>query len=238
MAAYKGIVQDIIKETPNIKLFRIKLDKPINYLSGQFVMISLDNVKNQSGFPLKRSYSIASEPVNKDYLELCIKILEEGQLTHSLNQLKKGDSVNVDGPFGKFLMEEPKGGSNKIIFIGTGAGIAPLISMIGHSLKKSKKEMILIYGFRNPEDFCYKKELNDLAGKYPYFKLYPTISAKIVPKRWNLDTGRVTSIIPKYVKSNETESVYICGNPQMVLDTIACLKSIGIDEKIIHKEQW
>lgn len=237
MASYKGTISEIIQETPFIKIFRIELAEGIfQYKSGQFVMLSIDGVNNEKGLIVKRSYSVASSSLNKDYLELCIAIKPDGKFTPVLNAIKVGDKINVDGPFGVFNLKEHDKG--KIYFIATGAGIAPLISMIRTLIgNKFAHEMILLYGFRNPEDYCYKKELTGYTSK-KNFKIYPTISAKEIPSSWKLDTGRVTTIIGKYLKAEETEVVYICGNPDMVKDTVSILKELKIEDSKIIKEQW
>lgn len=238
MAHYQGTISEILKETPEIKLFRIKLEKGIfNYKPGQFIMLSIDGVNNEKGLILKRAYSIASSPLNKDYLELCVAIKSEGKFTPILDSLKLEDKVNIDGPYGAFNLHEHNKG--KIYFIATGAGIAPLMSMIRTLIGKgTNQEIVLLYGFRNPEDFCYKKELMDYSLKHHNFKIHPTISAKDIPQSWQLDTGRITKIIHKYLKKEEAEAVYICGNPDMVKGTIAILKELKLEEEKIFKEQW
>lgn len=237
---YKAKITEIVQATPSIKLFRFKPDNGVfDYKPGQFIMLSLDHVKNENGAVLKRSYSVASSPLNKEYIELCISILPDGRFTPHLGKLKFGDVFNVDGPFGKFFMEEPKDNSKKYVFIATGAGVAPLISMIRTLLvKHSEKKITLLYGFRHPEDYCYKTELENFAKKYKTFELHPTISTKDKRPDWKLDTGRVTTIINKYVNADETEAVYICGNPEMVKNTVEILKAAGISEDKIKKEQW
>lgn len=234
----KGIISGIKQETPYIKIFWITLENGIfSYKSGQFIMLSIDGVNNEKGLIVKRSYSIASSQLNKDYLELCIAIKPDGRFTPLLNNLKVGDKINVDGPFGVFNLKEHNKG--KIYFIAAGTGIAPLMSMIRTLIGNGfKQEIVLLYGFRNPEDCCYKKELLAYPAKHKNFKIYTTLSAKEVPATWKLDTGRVTTIIRKYLRPEETEAIYICGNPEMVKDTIKILKELNIEDSKILKEQW
>lgn len=237
MALHKGTISEIVQETPFIKIFKIKMAEELfQYKSGQFIMLSIDGINNEKGLIVKRSYSVASSSLNKDCLELCIAIKPEGKFTPVLNNLKVGDKINVDGPFGMFHLREHNKG--KIYFIATGAGIAPLISMIRTLIGNGfEHEMVLLYGFRNPDDYCYKKELIEYSLK-KNFKIHPTISAKEIPASWKLDTGRVTTIIGKYLKPEETEAVYICGNPEMVKDTVKTLKELNVNENKIIKEQW
>ncbi len=235
---YNGTILKSIDAAPNIKILQVKINGQINFTPGQFAMLSLSPVKNEDGMPVRKSYSIASSPSNKDYLEFCIKIVPNGKLTPNLAKLKIGDAINVEGPFGKFIMDKPQENGKKYLLVAAGSGIAPLMSMIRFSLPDTNKRIMLVYGFRNPEDFCYKDELTMLARKHSNFKVYPTISSSNVPENWKLDTGRVTEVVGKYAKSDEVDSAYVCGNPQMVRDTIECLKSLGIPEELIHKEQW
>ena len=238
MAACKGTVLEVIQETPSMKLFNVKVNGNLfDYKPGQFVIVSIDGVNNENGIIIKRSYSISSSPLNKDYLEFCISIKPDGRFTPHLNRLKHGDQVNLDGPYGTFAMRHHENG--KLLFIAAGAGIAPLMSMIRTLLNgHSRLDITLLYGFRHPEDFCYKKELTALSSKHKNFRLYCTISTKEHHKTWHSDTGRVTGIIKKYLDAKETEAVYICGKPEMVKDTIALLREYGIDDNKIFKEQW
>lgn len=238
MNQYLGTIEKIIQETPTIKLFQISLDdKMFDYIPGQFVIFSLDYVRNEKDHLIRRSYSIASSPLNKDYLEFCITIKPDGKFTPHLDKLLLGDTINISGPYGKFNLVEETNHPRITSFIATGAGIAPLMSMMRTLILKNLDQKIqLLYGFREPEDFCYKKELATYeAGN---FEIKPTISTKNPPKYWLLDKGRVTSIITKYLMPQETQSVYICGNPEMVRDTTEILHNLGLEKRKIHKEQW
>lgn len=239
MVTYQGTISEVVQETPYIKLFKVKLSSSIfDYKPGQFMMLSLDHAKNENGIIIKRSYSIASSPLNKEYLEFCVSVKPDGKFSPYLDKLNQGDKINLEGPYGVFNLKEPKH-EGTIVFIAGGAGIAPLLSMIRTLLSKHKYiKILLLYGFRNPEDCSYKDELLDYTNKYNSFKMYRTISTKDVPDWWEEDVGRVTLILNKYIRPIETETVYICGNPEMVKDTINILKAAGIDESRIFKEQW
>ena len=240
MKDYQGTIEEVVQETPSIKLFRISLEDEIfDYIPGQFVIMSLDHIRNEKDHLIKRSYSIASSPLNRNFLEFCITIIPDGRFTSHLDKLKQGDKINVSGPYGKFALNEPTGKCSTYYFIATGAGIAPLMSMMRTLLPKHPDlETLLLYGFRNPEDYCYKKELLSYCSQYGHFKICPTISTKNIPETWRQDTGRVTTIINKYLVPQNTECVYICGNPDMVKDTVRILHDAGLDGSKIHKEQW
>ena len=239
MVLHKGKISEIIEETPHIKLFKVTLENGVfDYKPGQFAMLSLDNVKTETGILVKRSYSIASSPTNKEYLEFCVSIKKDGKLSPQLEKLKHGDSMNLDGPYGRFNLKDPLH-AGTIVFIAGGAGIAPLLSMIRTLLVQHNDiKILLLYGFRNPEDCSYKDELLEYSKKYKNFNMYRTVSSKEVPEWWEEDTGRVTAILNKYIKPKEIECVYICGNPDMVRDTIDILKAAGIPEAKIYNEQW
>src|SRR3989344_1809573 len=183
---FNGVIIDVVQETPSTKLFKVALKGGVfDFIPGQFAILSLDDLVNEKGHIIKRSYSIASSPLNKDYLEFCITIAPDGRFTPHLDKLRSGDKINVSEPYGKFNLHEPQEYFMKRLFIATGAGIAPLMSMMRTLFTQyGDLEMQLLYGFRNPEVFCYMQELSEYAMRFGNFELCPTISAKDIPPYW------------------------------------------------------
>ena len=100
-----------------------------------------------------------------------------------------------------------------------------------------KKKIHLLYGFHAEEDYMFKTEIEALANQHPNLILHITASAPKNPAEWKHDTGRVPSIVPKYVKDKNLKA-FICGPPLMVKDTVAELVKIGYNEKEIHLDVW
>lgn len=231
MQEYKAKVLEIKNYTDNNKLefLILKIEKKFNFLPGQFAMLAMDDFKlfgNQSQLKWT-SYSIASAP-EEEIMEFCFKIKDTPGFSNHLGQyIKEGDIINVRGPFGRFLLNN---NATEHLFIATGAGIAPFMSMIKHLINTEDEiPMKLFFGFRTHKQFLYKDELEDLQ-KVDSFSLY-TITSREGPK------GHVQSLLEKHNFTTE-EDVYLCGNKEMMDQTKALIKSKGFSDDKIHIEVW
>ncbi len=237
----KGIVVEQFNATPRAKILRIKFSgiEDFSFSEGQFANLSIDSIKDSEGRIIKRSYSIASSSLEKNYLEFAYTVKEgqEPSFTMPLSKLKKGDEIGIQAAFGLFKLEQPF--EKKITFIGAGAGITPLMSMIRTLIKKeAHSEIELYYGFRCPSDFIYEKELKEFSNK-KNFKLFTAISCKEHEhKEWNGLQGRITNILEEKLPSSDGRKIYICGPPQMVADTISILEKKSYSKEQIKKEEW
>lgn len=218
----------------NTKLFRLDFQpgQSFDFAPGQFAMIA---IKDETGKENKRAYSFASPAYEKNYTEYCIKIVPNGAISSRLDKMPIGAKVDIIGPYGKFVVSDF---GKDILMIAAGTGIAPFRSMIKQLLHDGfKKKIQLLYGFHAEEDYLFKDELEEFARKYPNFTMNIAASTPENPAAWQHDTGRVTSIVPKYVKDKNLKA-FICGPPAMVKDTVEELKKIGYNEKEIHLDVW
>ncbi|MBI4016311.1 MAG: FAD-dependent oxidoreductase [Candidatus Aenigmarchaeota archaeon] len=217
-------VTSVRQETSFVKV--ISLDLRLDFKPGQFVMLGIPGYVDKIGKGPKRAYSIASAP--GDLLEFVVKINPVPSFSSSVGELKVGDVVTVDGPFGKFVLEGVK--ENRV-FIASGTGIAPIMSMIRYAVKQENcPKLCLLFGVKVLQECILKKELDVLSAKGVIDVVY-CLSRE---ERSGFVHGRVTSVLDKYV-SSENE-VYICGSPEMVKDVVAVLLSLGVER--IFKEQW
>ncbi|MFH1257979.1 MAG: FAD-dependent oxidoreductase, partial [Candidatus Micrarchaeota archaeon] len=166
-------------EIPHTRIYKFKILEGVDfqYKAGQFCQISLDD------FPLRgnpnllkwSSYSIASSPDQKGHLEFSIRLLDTPGFTNHLREAcAVGTKVNIRGPFGVFTMiPDPK----RLMFVCTGTGIAPLISHIWSLLNSgSQIPITLFFGFKNPDVYIFREELEQMAKEHANFKLEPTIT--------------------------------------------------------------
>ena len=217
------------------RIILTKLDfakgKQFSFTPGQFIMI---NYKDAQG-EFKRSYSISSDPENKNHIELCIAIKEGGRGSAVLAKAKKGDKLKISGPFGIFHLEEsPK---NDVILIAGGTGISPLRSMLKHLLNINfPNQVYLFYSFKTEDDYLYRKELEKLAKKNKNFVFVP-ICTRAGPK-WKGETEYVQKIFQKYVKEAKNKEVYACGPAPMIDAVFQELKKFGFKDAQLHREIW
>lgn len=235
---YKARVSEIIQETHNTKLFRVVFDglKELEFLPGQFFMLSKEGFKNEKGFLIKRAYSIASSPENKDYVEFCMK--KVGIFTNMLFGIDAGSELILEGPSGRFVLNE-ENKKKDLVFFAAGSGIAPLMSMMRRLRdEKNERNIFLFFGFRNANDFIYKNEIVNYPKELKNFKLVPCVSSgeKIeVP----YESGRMNfEIIKKYIKNPEGREAFICGAPAFVKDVKKICLDFGFKEENIHMEVY
>src|SRR2546421_4162079 len=124
-------VFDIAPKYPETYLIRFTFENEgvFDFEPGQFISLFAE----KDGKSISRPYSIASPPESKDYLELCIKVVEGGFMSNYLHHVAPGTKLRSIAPLGTFvLLEPPDYPIRDTVFVATGTGIAPFISMIGH----------------------------------------------------------------------------------------------------------
>ncbi|MBN1386095.1 FAD-dependent oxidoreductase [Candidatus Woesearchaeota archaeon] len=220
------------KETaPHVFVVRIGLDGPFDFYPGQFCMLGLEI----GGQEVKRPYSIASAKNEKAYLEFCYVMHADGALSRYLAKKVKGDEVIVQGPYGKFFMDNPVPGKDTV-FVAGGTGIAPLISMIRCiDFSRTSKDVWLFFGFKTGEFFLYKDELEALEKKHPNFHLIPSISRD--DPSWQGRRGYIQTHL-ELAGSPSGKQVYLCGPSRFTVDVVARLKALGFASEDIHYEGW
>ena len=220
----------------HVKLFRLSFPqgKPFHFIAGQFVIISVTDL---DGKPQRRSYSIASSPAHTDYVELCIKILPDGRVSGVLDKFNVGSTLEIDGPYGKFIVDDDP--TKELLFIGTGVGVAPLRGMLFDLFEKGHTAPVwLFFGFRCEDDFIFKDELSALEEQYHNFHFVPVLSRPGEHPPPDLDAGHVTDIIPLYLKDPAGKAVFICGSLPMVKDVVGILEKIGVTKEQIKTDAW
>ena len=219
--------------SPRVKIFRISVPEEFSFTAGQFIMVSVPGFNNEKGFPIARPYSIASSPLTKGSVEICLSRVLEGRLSNKLHSLSEGDAINVTGPYGLFNLKEPV--VDGTAFIAAGTGIAPLISMIRTLyLKNFSGEIKLFYGARNPKEFLYRTELESYSREK---NMQLLLAASDPDADWNGEQGIISEIALSRLKTEDIR-VYICGPPRMVADTAKKLQEQGFRSDQIIKEQW
>ena len=154
---FESELLDVKNLSPSVKHFKFKTYEGFDYNGGYIVSISIPSKDKK----VKRLYSIASNPSEKGFIELCIKYVEGGPASEYLFNLKKGDKVEMIGPFRTFFIKDK--GKN-IVFISTGAGIAPFRSMLYDLLNENfEKKILMLNGYRYEDEVLYEDELKEFS---------------------------------------------------------------------------
>lgn len=207
----------IIDLANNVKQF--DFDGQVDFQAGQFVLLEVEDGKEPS---VSRAYSIASAP-GLDGFSLCVKLEPGGRGGEYLWSLQVGDAVNFQGPSGHFTWKESAG---DLIFVATGVGLAPFMSMFQ---VMGDRKATLYFGVRHEEELFYLDEL----AKFENLKVISTLSQPGAD--WVGVKGRVTDHLQDLDVSPDT-NVYICGNGNMVKEVKEMMESKGLPKSQIHFE--
>lgn len=230
---------------PEFNMSRTQIDFPQNH-EGDWASLELPNEWRNKA-TLRRSYSLSC-PVDQagGHLTLLARFMH-GAPSHKdcppglgsafLYGLRVGDIVRFSGPFGDFAVEP--GGSEKI-FLGGGAGMAPLRAMIRSLLEGGAREPIHFwYGARSLRDAPYVDEMQQLAARFSNFKWCLVLSDvdKDSVAAAGLPTGLVHEVAHRTFLSAHPDlqacDFYVCGPPPMLAATRAMLKQLGVDDERI-----
>lgn len=230
---YDATISKIVSLSTTVRHFVLDYpaDADTRFTAGQFMMIHLE----KDGLAQKKPYSIASPPSLAGKIELSIKLVEGGYVSTWFFKLKEGDVIHTSLPYGVFHVKEPL--ADRMVFVGTGTGIAPLRSMILDLYDRGCKSRIdLIFGNRYETDVLYKEEWEELERKHPTFRFIPTVSR---PKDWKGETAYVQQIVKReYAGQTDGISFYGCGLVPMCKELKATLLEMNIPKERIHFEQF
>jgi len=240
---YTSTFDEILQPTPDVRLFRLTLDgakEIFPFIAGQFIQFLCPVPDKDKPGQMKRtirSYSIASPPEEKRFLEFCIKLVLGGEFTPTLWNMRVGDKIEMRGPVGKFVCEEPV--KHDLVFIASGTGIAPFWSMIYHLLKSGvQRRIVLVFGVRYEEDVVYEENFKMLAKEHPNFTPVFTLSRPRNPATWWGKTGYVQNFLAENIEHPKDTKAFICGLTPMIEAAQAQLEKIGMPKEYIHYERY
>jgi propane monooxygenase reductase subunit len=183
-----------------------------------------------------RSFSMANTPNREGVFEFVIKVYPDGAFSQYLaNKVAVGDRIEVEAPFGTCTLRENR--TSDIVFVGGGAGMAPLLGLLrALSEKGSERRARLYYGARTKADLCFEDELRAFEGKIPGFRYVPALSEE--GDDWDGATGLITEVVRQNEPSLEGMDAYVCGPPPMVDAAIALLSQRGMSTQNIFYDKF
>jgi Na+-transporting NADH:ubiquinone oxidoreductase subunit F len=235
---YKTILEKTTDLTHDIKEFRFSLIIPpeIKIKAGQYIQVKTrpyGKIKDS----VFRAYSVSSSPSEKGFLELIVRKVPGGICTTYMHDyLEAGDDVILTGPYGEFYIHE---GADKYIFIAGGSGLAPIKSIVFDLMEKgSDKEMHFFFGAVSKKDLYYYDLFRQIEKKHRNFHYYPSLSRPADGDEWKGETGLITDIVAKHIKSSEKSHAYLCGSPGMIDACVKVLEQTGFDESMIFYDKF
>jgi len=197
-----------------------------------------------------RAYSMANYPEERGLVKFNIRIatpppgstgINPGIMSSYVFNLKPGDKVTVYGPFGEFFARDTDA---EMVFIGGGAGMAPMRSHIFDQLKrlKSKRKISFWYGARSLRELFYQEEYDQLAAENENFTWHVAMSDPQPEDNWNGLTGFIHNVLyEQYLRDHpapEDCEFYMCGPPIMNQSVINMLLNLGVEPENIMLDDF
>jgi propane monooxygenase reductase component len=234
-------IQDAVAEvvskdpvTHDMRHLVLRLVEPgeIKFFPGQYVDITIPGTEETRSFSMANTSSRES-----GQLEFVIKLYPDGLFSHFLDTtLAVGDRLQLTGPYGVFTLRE---GDDDLVFIGGGAGMAPILSLLRSMAERGlTRKATYYYGARGRRDLCFEDELRALEGTLPGFRYVPALSEPAPGDDWDGETGLITDVVKRHADGLAGAHAYVCGPPPMVEAALPLLATLGVAEKRIYYDKF
>lgn len=201
--------------------------------------------------PVTRAYSMANYPGEKGIIMLNVRIaspppnggkeIPPGQVSSYIFNLQPGDDVTISGPFGDFFLEES---DSEIIFVGGGAGMAPLRSHIYELFKGrgTDRKVSFWYGGRSVKEVFYANEFEQIEKEFSNFQYNLALSDPQPEDNWQGYSGYIHNVLlDNYLTDHQAPediNYYMCGPPMMTTAIFEMLESLGVERENIHFDDF
>lgn len=197
-----------------------------------------------------RAYSMANYPGEEGIIMLNVRIatppprdlsLPCGKMSSYIFSLKAGDKVTISGPFGEFFAKETE---NEMVFVGGGAGMAPMRSHIFDQFRRlhTKRKCSFWYGARSKREMFYVEDFDTIAEENENFQWHVALSDPQPEDNWEGYTGFIHNVLlENYLKDHEAPEdceFYMCGPPVMNAAVISMLKELGVEDENIMLDDF
>ncbi|TME81035.1 MAG: ferredoxin--NADP reductase [Chloroflexi bacterium] len=230
--------------SPTLWSVWMKPPETLAFKAGQYVAFGVENHDKV----LERAFSIVSSPYEPE-LEFFIERVPEGALSPKLYDLQTGDAVFMRKKAKGVFNIDIKSGHSQHFLVSTVTGIAPYISMV-RTLALDLKEgrlaqpfrLVILQGVSKSNEFGYDKELIEAAGQFPWLTYIPTISRHWEDPEWTGERGRVDDLVRKSADvldlTPKDTTVYLCGNPGMIVNVRDIMRRCGFEHAAIKEETY
>ncbi|HEY9279503.1 MAG TPA: CDP-6-deoxy-delta-3,4-glucoseen reductase [Eoetvoesiella sp.] len=199
----------------DVKAIQLQLPatEPFRYYPGQYIEFILKDGR-------RRSYSMASQPVDNNIVELHIRHMPGGVFTDHVfgagpTELKIREILRVEGPFGSFFLRDDS--EKPIVFLASGTGFAPIKAIVERMIATgNQRQAVLYWGGRRPNDLYMHGKVLEWAREIPNFSYVPVISDATSDDNWTGRTGFVHRAVMQDIPDLSGYQVYACGAPIMV----------------------
>jgi len=201
--------------------------------------------------PIFRAFSMANHPAEGNRIMLNVRIatpppplwndVPPGLASSYIFNLKPGDKVTISGPYGEFFIKET---DREMVYIGGGAGMAPMRSHLFHLFQtlKTGRKVSFWYGARSLREMFYDDHFKDLADQFPNFNYQVALSDAMEEDNWKGSTGFIHQVLhDEYLSKHDDPTeveYYMCGPPPMINAVEGMLDSLGVEPEMIAYDSF
>ena len=232
-------VAQVVQETPTIKTFRLVSPSgdrlPFDFLPGQFALVEVEPAE---GSTVRRSYTIASSPTQRAYVELTVKREPQGAVSAFLHdRVVVGDLIRITSPFGAFTFTGTD--ADSIVLIAGGVGITPMMSVLRYLTDTAwPGEIFFLYGARSSEEFVFRDEIERLERRHTRLHVL-AVMPRSPGTVWLGPEGPLTKeLLQAAVPEIMRRRVHLCGPPPMMNAVRRMLNELGVPDGQIHSEAF
>ncbi len=242
-----GYIQiEVPPHTVNYSNFEID-----NRFLADWTKFKMFQYKSHVHTPVTRAYSMANYPGEKGIIKLNIRIaspppgskgdIPPGKVSSYAFNLKEGEEVTISGPYGEFFLEDSDA---EMIFIGGGAGMAPLRSHIFELFKgqNTRRKVSYWYGGRSIQELFYSEEFEEIERECDNFSFHVALSDPQPEDNWQGETGFIHMVLyESYLKDHpapEDVQYYMCGPPMMAQSVVKMLEDLGVENENIRFDDF
>ena len=198
-----------------------------------------------------RAYSMANHPAEGNRVMLNVRIATPppplwndappGLASSYIFNLKPGDKVTISGPYGEFFIKDT---DREMVYIGGGAGMAPMRSHLFHLFQtlKTGRKVSFWYGARSVREMFYDEHFKDIEKKFPNFTYKVALSEPMEEDNWTGHKGFIHQVLhDEYLQKHEDPTeieYYMCGPPPMINACDNMLDSLGVDKEMIAYDSF
>ena len=232
--------------------YEIDFDKDIDVeeeYRGDWEQMNLFTLNAKNTAPIQRAYSMANHPAEGNIVMLNVRIatpprgmeVQPGLASSYVYARKPGDVVTVSGPYGEFFIQETE---REMVYIGGGAGMAPLRAHIFHLFQtlQTGRKVSYWYGARSKREIFYEDHFREIEEKFPNFSFHIALSEPLPEDNWDGPVGFIHQVVlDEYLgKQDAPEDIeyYLCGPPLMLTAVQKMLYDLGVEPEMIRYDEF